>query len=154
MALPCAWGWARDCWHSRARQPICSMDIHAAHRSIVITRLPAWHTLACPSHLNLPCCVESSAATHKCHFRVRHFGRVFILPYKKAVSFCQWTWMLVRQQLTLLLLQPLMVLGMASSFALASMVSDITATSAQRKMHISSSLQGTGTRASAAATSK
>ena len=25
---------------------------------------------------------ESSAASHKCRFRVRHFGRVFALPYK------------------------------------------------------------------------
>ena len=25
---------------------------------------------------------ESSAASHKCRFRVRHFGRVFVLPYK------------------------------------------------------------------------
>ena len=32
------------------------------------------------------CCVvkESSAASHRCHFRVRHFGRLFTLPYKRS----------------------------------------------------------------------
>ena len=30
------------------------------------------------------CVEESLAASHKCHFRVRHFGRVFALPYKST----------------------------------------------------------------------
>ena len=29
---------------------------------------------------------ESSAASHKCHFRVRHFGRVFDLPFKNTLG--------------------------------------------------------------------
>ena len=29
---------------------------------------------------------ESSAASHKCHFRVRHFGSIFELPYKKLCA--------------------------------------------------------------------
>jgi hypothetical protein len=33
--------------------------------------------------LHLPTVQESSAASHKCHSRVRHFGRVFTLLYKK-----------------------------------------------------------------------
>ena len=68
---------------STAAAHACMSHEHHTHCSLVITRLPAWHTLAGLLILNLPCCVESPAATHKCHFRVRHFGRVFALPYKK-----------------------------------------------------------------------
>ena len=31
---------------------------------------------------------ESSAASHKCYFRVRHFGSIFELPYKKLGAGC------------------------------------------------------------------
>ena len=45
--------------------------------------------LACHSLLsfwNLLSTQESSAASHKCHFRVRHFGRVFDLPFKNTLG--------------------------------------------------------------------
>ena len=38
---------------------------------------------------DLLCVEESLAASDKCHFRARHFGRAFILPYKNTwVSRC------------------------------------------------------------------
>ena len=42
-----------------------------------------WHAGVFVSLLDLPTLQESSAASHKCHFRVRHFRRVFDSPYKK-----------------------------------------------------------------------
>ena len=45
--------------------------------------------LACHSLLsfwNLLSTQESSAASQKCRFRVRHFGRVFVLPYKYTTA--------------------------------------------------------------------
>lgn len=65
---------------------------------------------------------ESSAASHKCHFRVRHFGRVFNSPYKNPLR-----WILVRlPQLSLLLPQLLMVLEWDMSFAVVSEELDTT----------------------------
>ena len=74
-----------------------------AHRHGQCTRLRTaqvtWHAgmtavdqlahLACHSLLsfwNLLSTQESSAASHKCHFRVRHFGRVFDLPFKNTLG--------------------------------------------------------------------
>ena len=34
--------------------------------------------------------LEASVASHKCHFRVRHFGRYFGFPVYKHMSL--WTW--------------------------------------------------------------
>ena len=44
--------------------------------------VPMCHACLAFSLLHLPTAQESSAAFHKCHFCVRHFGRVFDLPYK------------------------------------------------------------------------
>ena len=41
-----------------------------------------WHD---PLFLHLLCVEESSAASHKCQFRVRHFGRVFDYLYKSVL---------------------------------------------------------------------
>ena len=54
----------------------------------MITRLPARHVLARPSLFELLSVKESSAASPKCHFRVRRFGRLFGLPYKFSAA-CQ-----------------------------------------------------------------
>ena len=80
---------------------------------------------------------ESSAASHKCHFRVRHFGRVLKSPYKKSCISITWTpSILVRRQLTLLLLQLLMVPGMVLSCAWATVTLDITVTTVLRRRHM------------------
>ena len=54
---------------------------HSAHS--MITHVACWHD---PLFLHLLCIKENSAASDKCHFRVRHFGRVFNLPYTTAVG--------------------------------------------------------------------
>ena len=49
--------------------PPYDRTLHIAH----------WHG---PLFWHLLCVKQSSAASHKCHYCVRHFGRVFISPYK------------------------------------------------------------------------
>ena len=43
------------------------------------------HTGLAFSLLHLPTAQESSAASYKCQFRVRHFGRVFDYLYKRVL---------------------------------------------------------------------
>ena len=72
-----------ECPHSGSTHLHVVVEPHAPHSHD--------HMIVCMYHagsafllLHLPTPKESSVASHKCHFRVRHFGRVFSLPYKTA----------------------------------------------------------------------
>jgi hypothetical protein len=68
------------CWSAHAAQVM---------RQTYHDHMSALHQLhlahISPVH-DLPSVQESSAASYKCHFCVRHFGRVFDLPYKMLLT--------------------------------------------------------------------
>ena len=79
-----------ECPHSGSTHLHVVVEPHAPHSHD--------HMIVCMYHagsafllLHLPTPKESSVASHKCHFRVRHFGRVFSLPYKTASVLALWS---------------------------------------------------------------
>ena len=74
--------------HDRSSHLHVSVELRApySHNHMVVHMC---HACLAFSLLHLPNAQESSAASHKCHFCVRRFGRVFELPYKfNAVVQC------------------------------------------------------------------
>ena len=73
--------------HTHAGTAAVHLRVHVCMRHACLTHttydrtlhIAHWHG---PLFWHLLCVKESSAASHKCHDRVRHFGRVFISPYK------------------------------------------------------------------------
>ena len=58
------------------------VERHAPHSHVIIRMC---HAGLAFSLLDLPTVQESSAASQKCHFRVRHSGRVCDYPYKSVL---------------------------------------------------------------------
>ena len=82
-----------SCMCTPARPQHTSGMCHEPHTPQSVHSLITWlstcRTLAWPLSWDLLCVEESLAASDKCHFRARHFGRAFILPYKNTwVSRC------------------------------------------------------------------
>ena len=69
--------------HPVAATPAWPMHSSADTAQVIAANMSHDHVSLCCFY-NLPSVQESSAASHKCHFCVRHFGRVFALPFKNT----------------------------------------------------------------------
>ena len=86
---PCAPHAHSTCPFARRHGQCTHLHTAQVTRHAGIPAVDQWPHLACHNLLSfcsLLSTQESSAASQKCRFRVRHFGRVFVLPYEYTTA--------------------------------------------------------------------